>query len=493
MTFIKKIGLGVIVSAFIFACSDKGTDKETPKEIQSLCEESGGLFLDSKERCLCGETLCAEGVQCDESDETVCAGKTTDEPNVKPDDKTDEKVDEKPADKTDDGKTDDKDDDGKADEKEVDPAKEPCEKSGGVYDEKAQICQCGEYKCGAGVVCNSSDKDMCADFDCAPNATSCLNGTYQTCSDKGRWSVSQACPGNTSCASETECGECKDGDIKCDDDPETDVGTSKICVKGKWEVQNECANEEGRPVSCLKEASGPSKVCGECRNMPTQQCTNVTKPGASTDLLIGHLYMCEGGKMRGFQKSAEGEITLTEDKYIKCDAGNSCNPDRTACGECCVGRKICKNDGIARKDGRPDGTVGQMYTCVDGVIDANPTPCPNETLCDERTLGQSCGECGITTRWHSGYNCATTPDLKQLSQTCATYNGDGNWTYHGYWKNQNTCTNMCIGDESHGSKCYGKCLLSNNQCQLKQKRLLVKKVLLRRAFCFMLCLISVFW
>lgn len=487
MTFIKKLGLGVIVSAFIFACSDKGTDKETPKEIQSLCEESGGLFLDSKERCLCGETLCAENVQCDESDNTVCADATVekpvekddDKPSIKPDEKTDDKVDtEKPSDKTDDGKTeekdddkpsvkpDDKTDDGKTEEKEVDPAKEPCEKSGGVYDEESKVCKCGENKCGAGVVCNSSDKDMCADFDCAPNATSCLNGAYQTCSDKGRWSVSQACPGNNSCASETECGECKDGDIKCDDDPETNVGTSKICVKGKWEVQNECANEEGRPVSCLKEASGPSKVCGECRNMPTQQCTNVTTPGASTDLLIGHLYMCDGGKMRGFQKSAEGEITLTEDKYIKCDAGNSCNPDRTACGECCVGRGLCKNDGIVWKDGHPDGTIGQMYICVDGVIDANPTPCPNETLCDARTLGQSCGECGMTSRWHSGYNCATTFDGKHNSQACAVSRGGGNWDYYGYWKTQNTCTNMCISDESYGSKCYGKCLLSNNTCGL---------------------------
>ncbi len=484
MTFIKKLGIGVIVSAFIFACSDKGTDKETPKEIQSLCEESGGLFLDSKDRCLCGENLCAEGVQCDESDETVCAGKTTDEPNVKPDDKTDEKVDvEKPGDKTDEkvdvekpgDKTDEKVDekvdekpsdktDEKVDEKEVDPAKEPCEKSGGVYDEESKACKCGENKCGAGVVCNSSDKDMCADFDCAPNASSCLNGAYQTCSDKGRWSVSQACPGNNSCASETECGECKDGDIKCDDDPETNVGTSKICVKGKWEVQNECANEEGRPVSCLKEASGPSKVCGECRNMPTQQCTNVTTPGASTDLLIGHLYMCDGGKMRGFQKSAEGEITLTEDKYIKCDAGNSCNPDRTACGECCVGRGLCRNDGIAWKDGHPDGHVGQLYTCVDGVIDTNPTPCPNETLCDDRTLGQRCGECGMTSKWHSGHSCFTTSDGRQNSQICAQSLGNGVWEYYGYWKIWNTCQSGCITSESYGSNCYGKCLQSNGTC-----------------------------
>ncbi len=472
MTFIKKLGLGVIVSAFIFACSDKGTDKETPKEIQSLCEESGGLFLDSKDRCLCGENLCAEGVQCDESDETVCAGKTTDEPNVKPDDKTDEKVDEeKPDDKTDDKsdekvdeKPSDKTDDGKTEEKEVDSAKDLCEKSGGVYDEGSKTCKCGEFKCGTGIVCSTSDKNLCADFDCAPEAKTCLNGTFQTCSENGRWSTSQVCPGNASCASETECGECKDGDIKCDDDPETNVGTSKICVKGKWEVQNECANEEGRPVSCLKEASGPSKTCGECKNMPTQQCVNVENKSTSVTLLVGHLFICEGGKMHGFTKSAEDDVTLTEDKYTQCDAGNSCNPDRSGCGECTVGKGICRNDGIAWKDGHPDGHVGQLYTCVDGVIDTNPTPCPNETLCDDRTHGQRCGECGMTSKWHSGHSCFTTSDGRQNSQICAQSLGNGVWEYYGYWKIWNTCHSGCITSESYGSNCYGKCLQSNGTC-----------------------------
>lgn len=251
--------------------------------------------------------------------------------------------------------------------------------------------------------------------------------------------------------------------MRCEEDVETKAGTLKVCVQGQWEVKNACVDEEGRPASCLMEEGGVSTACGECINRPTKQCTNVKSPGVVTDLLIGYLYICEGGKMHGFKQTDTG-IQYTDEKYIKCDAGYSCNPERTDCGECCVGRRICRNDGVARKDGHPDGTVGQIYTCENGVVLPNPTPCPDETLCKEQTLGQSCGECGMTSKWHHGRNCVTTPDGYQHSQSCATYNGDGNWTFHGYWKKENTCALGCISSNACGESRYGTCYVSSDHC-----------------------------
>ena len=83
--------------------------------------------------------------------------------------------------------------------------------------------------------------------------------------------------------------------MRCEEDAETNAGTLKVCVQGQWEVKNACADDEGRPASCLKEESGISTACGECINRTTQQCTNVKTSVAGTDLLIGHLYICEGG------------------------------------------------------------------------------------------------------------------------------------------------------------------------------------------------------
>ncbi len=167
--------------------------------------------------------------------------------------------------------------------------------------------------------------------------------------------------------------------------------------------------------------------------------------------------------MHGFKQTDAG-IEYTDNKYTKCDGGNSCNPERTDCGECSVGRSICRNDGIVWKNGNPDGHIGQIYTCEDGVISTNPTPCPNETLCNANTHGQSCGECGMTSRWHWGHNCITTSSGQQHSQICAEPKGGGEWIYLGYWKIWNTCDLGCISNTNYGDTCYGKCLLSNNQC-----------------------------
>ncbi len=344
-----------------------------------------------------------------------------------------------------------------------DGLREACENTGGAFDGDALKCKCGEIICDSGDVCDATDNTKCASFDCVPTASTCVNGTYQVCSERGRWSTLQVCPNGVSCKSAAECGECKDGDTRCEEDPETNAGTLKVCVQGKWEVKHVCSDENGQLASCLKEDGGVSTVCGECINRPTQQCVNITEKGVSSDYQIGHLYICEGGKMHGFMQT-DSEIQYTDEKYTKCDSGNSCNPERTDCGECCVGRSICRNDGIAWKDGHPDGHIGQIYTCVDGVISSDPTPCPNETLCDERKLGQSCGECGMTSRWHGGHNCITTSDGRQHSQICAKSEGNGVWTYHGYWMIWDTCSGMCISDTTYGENCYGKCLLSNNHC-----------------------------
>lgn len=135
----------------------------------------------------------------------------------------------------------------------------------GIY-----ICEAGSFKllreCALG--CNSDGND-CAGDECSHGDTKCVNdkdeiGETYSCMD-GRWQKDEGkCTG--SCDKEMKiCGEdnCVNYTMKCRDDLATENGGGAIaqCKFGKWEIYEECSNG----VSCKNENS-----CGECKNGDTK-------------------------------------------------------------------------------------------------------------------------------------------------------------------------------------------------------------------------------
>ena len=134
-------------------------------------------------------------------------------------------------------------------------------------------CKVGTYslvkECAQG--CNESWDD-CGTIECNDDETKCENGNdgigiEKTCVN-GKWDEGVTCEG--SCNSQmTKCGEdkCIDYTVECKNGllGDGESGAIAQCQFGKWEIQHSCTDG----ASCNKETGD----CGECKNGNTK-CEN---------------------------------------------------------------------------------------------------------------------------------------------------------------------------------------------------------------------------
>ena len=134
------------------------------------------------------------------------------------------------------------------------------------------------------------------------------NGTLKLVN--GSWTYVKTCPNSYSCNEKnTDCGECVNGTVKCEN---TDLtGYKKTCSKGKWSTEK-CSNG----YSCKSDG----KTCGACVDGPIS-CTNGTDG-------VGSFQEC----VKGVKQAAKN-----------CDDEASCNSEG-ACNECKVGKQKCVNN-----------------------------------------------------------------------------------------------------------------------------------------------------
>ena len=290
-----------------------------------------------------------------------------------------------------------------------------CEDDGtqGILYECADDAPCEITECPDGNSCNVTFTDC---GECRNGTSKCIDGsdgigeTY-TCVN-GRWQKDDGkCDG--SCDSEMKmCGEsgCVNYTIECRDDLATENGGGAIaqCKFGKWEIVSEC--KDG--VSCKNENS-----CGECRNGDTKcddrdvdgimnkNCDS--KGDCETDsngntkwypANIGVQLLCSSGEWNDdmYCPAAEGtfqqyqsmnylkwttEMTwvykvyqglLVHDDYHYSSCHNDSKNGISECGLCHNNFNICSDEKIS------DRPQGHIYKCQNGQIVSSQI-CSNKT------------------------------------------------------------------------------------------------------------------
>lgn len=253
--------------------------------------------------------------------------------------------------------------------------------------------------------CNSAGND-CAGDECTDGDTKCVNGSDEkgetyNCMN-GRWQKDEEqCLGS---CDETmkQCGEdnCVNYTMKCRDDmltASTGGGAIAQCKFGKWEIYEECS----AGASCKNENS-----CGECRNGDTKcedhdvdavmnkNCN--AKGECETDsngntkwypANIGVQLLCSNGKWSDdmycpavagtFQQFRSGyvkwttemtwlyhiyESTLVHDDYHYSSCHNDSKNGISECGKCHNTFYICSDENIS---GKPQGHI---YRCENGEV-----------------------------------------------------------------------------------------------------------------------------
>ena len=250
------------------------------------------------------------------------------------------------------------------------------------------------------------------------------------CED-GEYSFS-ACPNNSSCRDELNCGECTDGSKICKD------GYIYQCSQGVLEKQDACESgecfDETRCLKCTTkcvdygslgnlhyECEGREPVVTPCDDVSCNpdtndcgECMNPTKgPGTScinNEAGIGFLSGCRGGKrfkdepcindascynsaVCGSCRNGTAICTSENDKSymmlcnqgstnadekISCPKGSTCNDD----GNACEGHdSVCGYYG--------NGSIGRVFYSNGTYRDCSDVSC-NEDMTD-------CGECSINT------------------------------------------------------------------------------------------------
>ncbi|MBR4984275.1 MAG: hypothetical protein IKY83_00860 [Proteobacteria bacterium] len=252
---------------------------------------------------------------------------------------------------------------------------EKCKEGSATYHNQADICQkkiChdGEYQIDSSFTCAySCTKDGCGECingtqRCAgPSIETCVDGKYieavkcpteciqteeaftcqQICNTEGEkkchnsenigiFSICEGqkrleaiCQDNVMCASETECGECRYGEVICEN------STLKTCVEGKWQIE-----------PCPNHYSCNLNQCGECQDgnesyadLPTLQCRK---------------YICQNGTWLESSLCA-GNVSCTHQTSGEIHCGTCTNYTITA----------------SQSD-------KELYTCLNGKI-LTTTPC----------------------------------------------------------------------------------------------------------------------
>ncbi len=241
------------------------------------------------------------------------------------------------------------------------------------------------------------DDYSCSDYVCSPGQKRCVLtrygsievGSFLECSDEGKWSHPAVCPNNAVCRDDENCGEavqaeCRQEDV-CKNISGTEIGQMFKCSDSGYVVEL-CPENK----SCTAH-----NTCGTCTNHETR-CKN------------GTLYTCVDGEWNDGEPCSNRSCA-DETKCVSCqstcieydspigsvskicedglslvyDCGsNSCNPEKTDCGECSVYQAPrCEND---------ENGVGTVRRCVNGRM-TEDAPCDNVS-CDYRG-SLKCGVC----------------------------------------------------------------------------------------------------
>ena len=279
------------------------------------------------------------------------------------------------------------------------------------------------YQCYAGSLsvfkecphgCNSDGND-CASDECTDGDTKCVSGNNEigetySCMD-GRWHKDdEKCTGSCDKQMKT-CGKdnCVNYTMTCRDDLATENGGGAIaqCKFGKWEIYEECSNG----ASCKNDNN-----CGECKNGDTK-CEDHDVDGimnkncnakgeCETDSSgntkwypanIGVQLLCSNGEWSDdiycpaasgtFQQYSSGYVhwntmmtwvykvyngSLVHDDYHYSSCHNDSKNGISECGTCNNHFNICSDENIG---GKPQGHI---YGCQNGQI-VSSTICSNKT------------------------------------------------------------------------------------------------------------------
>lgn len=185
-------------------------------------------------------------------------------------------------------------------------------------------------KYGDSVSCNGDTCGVCKDNE----SSYCQNDEQsgygmRTMCEGGIWSVPVQCGTPEfpkKCLSLTSCGECQDGEEKCDN------GVYKICEDGNWRVEHECA------LSCKENKNENGNVTIECYDCKPNdvKCENKVKNG----IPVGEYSVC----------SSEGKWQTAIDCKFTCHAEycSGCseieNLKDIMCNECNTGEVQCTSD-----------------------------------------------------------------------------------------------------------------------------------------------------
>ena len=304
--------------------------------------------------------------------------------------------------------------------------------------DKAEVETCQKGKWGSASACATSSCDatnkLCAVCENG-GESKCVNGLAYRCKNN-LWTVDLAC--NSSCKSNTECGECYDGTTKCEVDEEGH-SWEKSCTKGVW----------GAPVDCGDFAcNSDGTACTECSE-GKKRC--VKENGVPA-----YEQVCVLGKW--------GEP-------VYCDV-NACDKEKMNCATCIENQTQCVlNDWEAYEQKCKDGVWAKEHAC--GVYACNPdyTKCADcehgQTQCikkDDGALEQKC-ELG---QWVDGNTCGelgcnymeTACAVCKPGETrCSVENGYAyeQRCFYGAWGDVMPCdTNECNAKEQICAVCKEK-------------------------------------
>ncbi len=182
------------------------------------------------------------------------------------------------------------------------------------HDNGCGECLNNEIKCENNQKFVCTDGNWGADGDCSEDG--CTNGVDKIGNAIKDNNVEKC--NHVSCSGD-HCGECLDGDSKCEDD------TRFLCVDGQWEGE-ECGNN-GAKVSCA------DNQCGDCLN-GENKCVDERKSVCS------HGKWEDGGECGICRNDENSKIGMIDGK--ECDNKVSCHDKE--CGDCLDDEDRCEGN-----------------------------------------------------------------------------------------------------------------------------------------------------
>lgn len=344
------------------------------------------------------------------------------------------------------------------------------------------------------------------DSKCEPNADDV--GVYFICQD-GLWIEQSKCKDNASCqeyndsesnAVKTKCGECTNSHSVCVNNDESQIGINYECKEGVWTIQDNCSNdascqyqgsknERGQckngDVKCENDPQGYGKhyqcsngiwiehECGQnsCSNNSCGTCLNGSII-CENDQSIGQYITCQNGIWEEPKpcddnhscrtdndnsicgECRNGETTCMKNALYKCELGSwvlkkicTCKPDGSECSECEAGVAQCV-------------TVNTYKTCLSTNEWDTEIQCDHPKTCVFNSEKQS-AKCDINCEDGDTFcteNTLFTCQSKQYTETNCQFGCNEN-------------TGKCNACQSGTSRCEdGKISVCNNNNEWQEPR-----------------------